>query len=106
MLPGDITVAGTGTPAPAGMVMNIVDAVSAGTPLIITFMAVPPVAEARLMHGAGPAAVANGQGVPPGMEAETSATVSAGAPPTMTVGAVVGMILNMPPCEHMITALA
>src|SRR3954453_17699684 len=103
MLPGCMTVAGTGGPAP--MVRNIVDWSSAGCPLTRTFVASPPVTDASLRHGCG-AAVANGHGAPPGIEAATSPTVRTGAPPTMTFGATVGMILNMPPCEHITMALA
>src|SRR3954453_19885888 len=103
MLPGCMTVAGTGGPAP--IVMNIVDCRSAGWPLTSTFVAMPPVTDASLRPGWG-AAVANRRGAPPGIEAATSPTVRPGAPPTMMFGATVGMILNMPPCEHMPMALA
>src|SRR6478609_1896062 len=104
MLPGICTIAGTGGPTP--MVRNCVVCNRAGTPLIRTLVAIPPVALESLRHGAGEGGMTNGQGAPPGIEATTSATVSAGAPPIRTVGAVVGMILNIPPCEHMMIALA
>src|SRR5258705_7858744 len=86
--------------------MNIVLCSSTGVWLAVVLTAIPPVAEASLMHGAGPAAVANGHGLSGTDPAATSATVSTGAPPIITVGAVLGMILKLPPCEHMIIALA
>ena len=104
--PGDATIAGTGAPAPPGTVMNIVVDSSTGTPWATVLTAIPPVAAASLMHGAGPAAVANGHGDIGTEPAATSATVRTGAPPMVTVGAVVGMIWNVPPCEHWMIALA
>src|SRR5262249_53669245 len=88
------------------MVMNWVVWRRTGVPFAIVLTAIPPVAEASFTHGAGPAGVANGQGVSGIEPAATSATVSTGAPPTITVGAVLGRIWKVPPCEHMIIALA
>src|SRR5215468_2582968 len=99
-----MTVAGTGEPAPAGIVMNIVLANRTGVLAAIVLTAMPPVTDPSLTHGAGPAAVANGHGES-GTAPITSPTVSTGAPPTITVGAVLGMIWKVPPCEHMMVAL-
>jgi hypothetical protein len=54
----------------------------------------PPVGGVSCTHGAGPAAVANGHGV---IGTAMSAMVITGAPPTMNVGAVEGMNVNVPP---------
>jgi hypothetical protein len=76
------------------MVMNIAVARRTGVPIAVTTVAIPIVGGVSCRHGAGPAAVAKGHGV---IGRAWSATVIAGAPPTMTVGAVDGMNLNVPP---------
>jgi putative transcriptional regulator len=83
--------------------MNIAVCSSTGVPLAITLMPKPVVGGVSWMQGAGPAAVANGHGVI-GTAAETSAIVRTGMPPTITFGAWVGMIWNVPPCEHWMIA--
>src|SRR5919206_1297062 len=83
--------------------MNIAFWSSTGVPLAITLTATPIVGGVSEMQGAGPAAVANGHGVI-GTAAITSASVITGMPPTITFGAVEGMIWNVPPCEHWMIA--
>lgn len=92
--PADTTIAGTGEPAPAGIVMNMAVSRRTGTLFAITLVANPLVGGVSCTQGAGPAAVANGQGV---IGTATSEMVITGAPATMTVGAVDGMNLNVPP---------
>ena len=95
--------AGTGAPAPAGIVKNWVVSSRTGVPLASTLVAKPPSGGASVTHGAGPAIVANGHGV---SGTAWSATVITGAPPIITVGAVAGRNWNVPPWLHMTCALA
>jgi putative transcriptional regulator len=83
--------------------MNMAFWSSTGWPFAKTLMPNPVVGGVSDMHGAGPAAVANGHGVI-GWAVMTSDIVSTGMPPTTTVGALLCASWNVPPWEHWMIA--